>query len=353
MGIFELMEEQGHEELSFCYHRPTGLQAILAIHNTVLGPAVGGCNAFRYTSEDTAIQAALRLSSVMTYQAAVTHADKGGGKAILMLDTDTLQDEAYFRALGRFIEGYKGRLIIQPDLGTSGRDLAWAKRETSHVVGESSPLGVNVSELSTRGIHAGLKACVKQVFDANSLKGLKIAVQGCGEIGCRIIDICLAEGAQVLISDLNFDKIKEVADQHPHVKLIPPADFIFTECDVLAPCAIGPVIFPQDVERLRCKVIAGAAYNIYSDESVILGLHQRGILAVPDFVLNAAEMLLLETEGSHGTKEELLERVDGLYDIMIRILSRAKADDRPPYQVTLQMAQERLSSIGALKAIYC
>jgi len=355
MGIFELMEEHGHEEILFCYNRPTKLKAIIAIHNTTLGNAVGGCRLWKYNSEREALVDALTLSRIMTYQSAVADSDTGGGKAVLWKDFDEETDEAYFRAFGRFVEGLKGRFITYPDLGTDTQEMKYIKRETSFVLPHESPTGIKAesADLTAHGVYWGMKACVKEIYGVSSLDGLTIAIQGVGSVGRRLVNCVKKEKVKLVITDLNYDSIKTVQDKYPDTQVVRPDEILSVECDILSPCALGPVVTRGNISQLKCRIIAGAAYNIVEDPALCQKLFEKGILYAPDFVVNSGELFLTEDALKVLSKEEALDSVKKIYTIMAKVIAISKKENISPYEAACRMAEERIKRVGAVKSILC
>jgi leucine dehydrogenase len=353
MGIFELMEEHGHDEVLFCYNKPTKLKAIIAIHNTTLGNAVGGCRLWRYKSETNALKDALTLSRIMTYQSSVADSDTGGGKAVLCKDFDEEPDEAYFRAFGRFVEGLKGRFITYPDLGTDTQQMKYIKRETKYVLPYESASGIKAesADLTAHGVYWGMKACVKEIYGVSSLDGLTVAIQGVGSVGKRLADCLKKEKVRLLVTDLNYDSIKDVQDKYPDTQVLRPDEILSSKCDILSPCALGPVITRENVSQLKCKIIAGAAYDIVKDVSLCKQLFQKGIVYAPDFVVNAGELFLTEDALRVLSKEQALASVKEIYNIMAKVIAISKKEKTSPYEAACKMAEERIKRVGAVKSI--
>lgn len=352
MGIFEQMEARGHEELIFCYHQPTKLKAIIAFHNTTLGRAIGGCRLWKYESEKEAISDVFKLAEIMTCQSAIADSDTGGGKIVLWHDFDEQPDEAYYRALGRFIEGLKGRFVTYPDLGTDTEDMKYIKRETDHVLLFGYPTGgAESSEITAYGIYWGMKACAKEIYGVSELDGLVIAIQGVGTVGSKLADYLTQENVKLIITDLNYDRLKDVQDKYPQTKIVKPEEIISTECDILSPCALGPVITKKNVSDLRCKIIAGAAYNLLEDAGLCEDLHRMGILIAPDFVINAGEMFLTEDQFRILSKDQALASAREIYDMMAKVIAKSKKENISPYEAGHKMARERLRRVGGVKSI--
>lgn len=361
MEIFKRMEEQGHEELAFCYYPEKDLRAIIAFHNTALGNAVGGTRLFNYKNEDAAIEDALDLSRIMTFQAAIAGTDFGGGKIVLWKSSgngpdDEEPDEAYFRALGRFIEGFKGRLITYPDLGTDNRHMAHIARETKNVILHklSEIKSEESSEITALAVFSGMKACVKHLSGASTLEGLTVAIQGVGSVGKRIAEMVKQDGADIIITDLKYDNLKEVQDKFPDTIIVAPDEILSVKCDILSPCAIGPIITPENIDSLNCRIIAGAAYNILSErKELAMRLHEMGILYAPDFVINAGEMFLTQHALEIISMEEVSEAAQRIYDIIAGILSYSEKENIPPQRAVFQLASKRINEVAKTKGIYC
>ncbi|MBD3169110.1 MAG: leucine dehydrogenase [candidate division Zixibacteria bacterium] len=356
MGIFEKMDQHGHEELAFCCYPDANLRAIIAFHNTALGNAVGGCRLFNYPDEESALDDALDLSRIMTFQASISETDFGGGKIIIWDDPeDEEPDEAKFRALGRFIEGFNGRLVTYPDLGTDSRHMTFISRETEHVILQrvSQTQRRESAEITAQAVLWGMKACIKQLDGASTLEGLTVAIQGVGDVGRRVAELVKDDGATLIISDLRYDNLKRVQDEYPDTRILPPEEIVTADCDIFSPCAIGPVINPDNVEKLRCRIIAGAAYNIISPRrETAMRLHERGILYAPDFVVNAGEMFLTQHALDIISKEEVTAAVHKIYDIMAQILEVSRKEDIPPQRAAFNLAKERINNVARTKGIY-
>ena len=352
MGIFEKMEQHAHEQLIFCYNKPTNLKAIVAIHNTTLGNAIGGCRLWRYKTEGDALDDALILSEIMTCQSSIADSDTGGGKIVLWHDFDEPPDEAYFRALGRFIEGLKGRIVTYPDLGTDTKDMRYIKRETDYVMLFGAPTGgAESAEITACGVYWGMKACAKEVYGRSELDGLVIAIQGVGSVGTKLTDYLMQEGVKLVITDLNYDRLKNVQDRYSQTKIVKPEEILSAECDILSPCALGPVITKKNVSALRCKIIAGPAYNILEDISLSEELRKREILCAPDFVVNCGEMFLTEDTFKILSKEQALASAKKIYDIMAKVIAKSKKENISTYEAAHLIAQERIRKVGAIKDI--
>jgi leucine dehydrogenase len=353
LSVFELMDQHGHEEVAFCYDRTTGLKAIIAIHDTTLGPALGGTRMWNYGAETEALKDALRLSRSMTHQAAVADCDTGGGKAVLWGDPLKDKSEAYFRAYGRFIEGLKGRFVTYGDLGTDECDLRYVRRETNQLApfvatGAGETDGARITAY---GVLCGMKACCKMVFGVSSLKGRTVAIQGVGEVGAHLARYLHGDGARLVISDIVYDAMKRVQDEIPEAKVVRPEHIFEHDCDIFSPCALGGVITQENFDRLRCRIVAGAAYDIIESDIVGDLLYKKGILYAPDFVISAGELFQSADRLEPVTQEASLKRAEEIYDVMVRVLERALREEIPPYRAARKMATERIEQVGRVRTI--
>ncbi len=348
MRIFDEMKKSKHEQLIFCCNRPTGLKAIIAIHDTTMGTSVGGTRLMQYATEEDAIVDALRLSQMMTYQSASFESDMGGGKAVLMVDEGQETDEAYFRAFGRFVEGLKGLFVTYPAFGTTDRDFRYVRRETESVVAMEGS-----HEITAAGVLWGMKACVREVRGTASLKGRHVAVQGAGKVGQFLIDRLADEGARITATDIRYDRLKEVQDRHPEIEIVRPDEILGVECDVLSPCAIGRILNDETIPRLKCRIVAGAASDILEEPRHAEMLKERGILYAPDFVIAGAELYQMEADARGAPRERLLQEARRVYDVMADVITEAKKQDTTPYHVAVARAAWRVGRIQLVRNILC
>lgn len=348
MNIFDGMKKRGHEQLIFCFNRPTGLKAIIAIHDTTLGTSVGGTRLMHYESEDEAIVDALRLSEMMTLESASLESDMGGGKAVLVVDEDDEPDEAYFRAFGRFVEGLKGMFVTYPALGASDREFRYVRRETSSVI----PME-GTHELTAFGVISGMKACVRELTGHSTLNGAHVAVQGVGKVGQLLVDELVEEGARVTVTDVRYDQIKEVQDRHDGISVERPDEILGVECDILCPCAVGRILNDETIPRLRCGIVAGPASDTLEEPRHADLLAERGILFAPDFVIGGAELFQTEPELSGAPRERLRAEAGRVYDVMADIITEAKKEETTPYRIAVARAARRVGKIGMVRNIMC
>lgn len=356
MKLFEEMEKCGHEELIFNNFKDVGLKMIVSLHDSTLGKTIGGLRMNnRYKSDIDAVIESLRLSEVMTYQAATADVDSGGANALLLGDPKTDKNEAYFRAVGRFVESLKGKMIIAPDLGTDAQDFKYIQRETGHTI-----FGLEVEDkerpaarITANGLYWGIKACAKKVFDTPDLAGRSFAVQGLGDVGKNIVDYLKKENTTLYVSDLVYDNIKEVEDKYPDVNVLKPEEILYVDADFLVPCAVGSIIDEHNIDKLKCKIIAGSAYSIFTQEELIDTVSKKGILYAPVFIIAAGELFLLDRNLKLRSTEKCLEETEIIYHILLDILYRAADQGIAPHHLAREEAMKRYREIDRINNILC
>jgi leucine dehydrogenase len=357
MDIFEKMAERGHEELMFCNDKESGLKAIIAIHNTVLGPALGGCRMYPYQSFDEAITDAVRLARGMTYKAAAAGLNLGGGKSVIIADpkevkSDPVRTELLFRTFGRFVEAAGGRYITAEDVGTSVKDMEYVKMETDNVTGIPEALGGSgdPSPVTAYGTYRGLQACVKKAFGTDSVKGLKVVVQGIGNVGKYLVKHLYDDGAKVYINDIDQDSIKNIMNQYKGVEFIEGNEVYGFDADVYAPCALGATVNDDTIDRFKFKVIAGAANNqLAVEEKHGKILLEKGIVYAPDYVINSGGLINVYTEREGYNRDRALEKTKNIYDVVANILDIAEKENIPSYLAANQLAEARIAAIRNTK----
>ncbi|MEL6195809.1 MAG: Glu/Leu/Phe/Val dehydrogenase dimerization domain-containing protein [Myxococcota bacterium] len=354
-GVFSEVTRRDHEQVVYCHDPASGLRAIIAIHNSTLGPALGGCRMFPYANENDALIDVLRLSRGMTYKAAVSGLDLGGGKCVVIGDPKKDKSELLWRALGRFIEGLGGRYITAEDSGTTMNDMELIQRETRHVVGISRSLGGSgdPSPVTALGVFQGIRATVEEHLGKNSLSGLKVAVQGVGHVGYHLVGHLVTSGCQVTVCDVDIGSVKAALDAFPGVEAVEPDLIYDVDCDIFAPCAMGGIVNADTIPRLTCSVIAGAANNQLNDEKAdATALLERGIFYAPDFVVNAGGLINVSNELGGYNQERALKQADGIYDICRDIFRRAKDRNVPVHDAANDLAMERINSLHAMRRTY-
>ncbi|MBK6266546.1 Glu/Leu/Phe/Val dehydrogenase [Marivirga sp. S37H4] len=352
---FNEITKMGHEQVVYCYDEPTGLKAIIAIHNTVLGPALGGTRMWSYASDQEALIDVLRLSRGMTYKAAISGLNLGGGKAVIIGDSKKLKNEAFLRRFGRFVDSLSGRYITAEDMNMNTSDMVHLSYETDHVMGlpESMNGSGDPSPVTAYGVYMGMKATVNKAYGIDSLQGKKISVQGVGQVGHYLVDYLIKEGALVTITDINESNIKRVTDKHD-VTVVNPEMIYDVDADIYAPCAMGATLNDDTITRIKANVIVGAANNQLKDE-VKHGnlLAKKGIYYAPDFLVNAGGIINIfpELMGNYN-KELALEQTEKIYDKCTEILNKAEKENITPHQAALEIADKRIADMGKVKLAY-
>lgn len=351
MAIFEILSKQGdHEEVVFCNDKESGLKAIIAIHNTTLGPALGGTRMWNYASESDALVDVLRLSRGMTYKAAAAGLNLGGGKAVIIGNSKTDKTEQLFRSFGAFVNSLNGRYITAEDVGTTVKDMEYVYNETPWVTGIPKEMGGSgdPSPYTAHGVLMGIKAAVNYKFKTDSLKGLTIAVQGLGNVGSHLVNYLHGEGARLKVTDIDQDRTRKIADQY-NAEIVKPDQIIGTDCDVFAPCALGAVINDSSIGQLKAKVIAGGANNVLAEEKHAAMLEQLGILYAPDYVVNSGGLMNVFVELEGYSPDRAFEKTRVVYDSCMKVFEIATRDKITTAQAADRMAEERIQKVGRVK----
>lgn len=351
MLTFEALEKYGdHEEVIYCHSKECGLRAIIAIHNTALGPALGGCRMWDYASEEDALVDVLRLSKGMTYKASVAGLNLGGGKSVIIGDPKKIKSEALFRTFGAFINSLKGKYITAEDVGTTVHDMEYVFMETPFVTGIPIALGGSgdPSPYTAHGTLQGIKASVKEKLGADELKGLRVAVQGLGNVGSHLVEFLVKEEAIVTIADIDREKCKRLAEKH-QLQVLDPVEIVTSECDVFAPCALGSVITEKNIGDLKCKVIAGGANNQLAEEKLGKQLLELGILYAPDYVINAGGLMNVFVELEGYSSDRAFEKTNQVYDNLMKVYQIAREENLPTQAAADRLAERRIKQIGQLR----
>src|SRR5690554_5623384 len=315
---FDYMAKHRYEQVVYFYDKTTGLKGITCIHNTTLGPALGGTRLWNYESEEDAVKDCLRLSRGMTYKAAAAGLNLGGGKTVLIGDADKVKSEAYFRALGRYVQSLNGRYITAEDVNTSTSDMEYVKMETDYVVGLKGKSG-NPSPFTALGAFHGIRASLKYRFGDDDISKYTFAVQGCGQTGYYLINYLVeAKAKKIYFSEINKDHIARMQKEHPEVEFVDPEDIYSMEVDVFSPCALGAVLNSNTIPKLNAKIVAGTANNVLDEENVHGPmLKERGILYAPDFVINAGGVINVYHEMHTYNVDEVKWEISKIYDRLI------------------------------------
>lgn len=342
--VFGGMTSMNHEQVVHCFDRETGLKAIIAIHNTTLGPALGGTRMWSYEKESDALTDVLRLSRGMTYKAAVSGLGLGGGKAVIIGDASRDKTDALMRKFGEFVNRLGGTYITAEDVGMQTRDMDIVRSVTPHVTGVSEELGGsgNPSPITAYGVYNGMKAAAKFKWGSDSLEGKKVWVQGIGAVGETLVKHLVAEGARVWVDDLSDARCEEVVARYGVQRM--DSEFPYqAEVDIYAPCALGATLNDATIPQLNCSIVAGAANNQLKDE-VVHGraLADRGIVYAPDFLINAGGLISVYSEIVKYSRDETMRKAADIYHHTLEILNRADADRITPHQAAINAAQERI-----------
>lgn len=351
MSTFEMISKHGdHEQVIFCHDKNVGLKAIIAIHNTVLGPALGGTRMFNYKNEDEALIDVLRLSKGMTYKASAAGLNLGGGKAVILGDSKTQKTEGLFRAFGQFVNSLNGKYITAEDVGTSVNDMEHIYMETPWVTGIPKDFGGSgdPSPYTAHGVLMGIKAAAHEKLGTDSLKGMRIAVQGLGNVGSNLVKYLVEEGAKVIIADIDQVRVKAHHDKYG-VEVVAPDQILFTECDIQAPCAMGAIVNDQTIGKFRCKVIAGGANNQLAEARHGDQLRELGILYAPDYVVNAGGLMNVFVELEGYSPDRAFEKTKRVYDNVKKVFEISKRDNIGTHTAADRLAEERIKTIGYLK----
>ncbi|RBP44940.1 Leu/Phe/Val dehydrogenase [Garciella nitratireducens] len=349
MKIFDYMEKYNYEQLVFCHDATSGLKAIIGIHDTTLGPALGGTRIWNYETEEDAILDVLRLSRGMTYKNSVAGLNLGGGKAVIIGDPDKIKSEELFRAYGRYVESLGGRYITAEDMNTTTKDMDIIHEETEHVVGLEGKSG-NPSPVTAYGVFRGLLAAVEEAFGTKDLKDKVVAVQGLGAVGYCLCKHLHEAGAKLIVTDIKKEYINKVV-QDFGAKAVAPDKIYGVECDIFAPCAMGAIINDFTIEQLKCKVVAGSANNQLAEEKHGDMLEEKGIIYAPDYVVNGAGVMNVYEELQGYNEQRAMARASGVYEAIKKVIEIAKRDGIPTYKAADRMAEERIQKIGELQKI--
>ncbi len=353
-GIFDIVTERDHEQVVFCSDKASGLRAIIAIHNTTLGPALGGARMWTYVNDVEALNDVLRLSRGMTYKAAAAGLNLGGGKAVIIGDPRIQKTEQLFRAFGRFIEGLGGRYITAEDVGTSVNDMVHIYHETKYVTGIPFELGGSgdPSPVTAYGSFCGIKACANVRYGNDSLEGRRIVIQGAGHVASGLAKYLTDAGAKVFITDIYPEKAQQVAKDSGAV-VFAPEEVFDIDCDIFAPAALGGVINDKTIVKLKCEIIAGPANNQLGDEEKhSKELAARGIMYAPDYVINAGGLINVASELEGYSQPRALKQAENIYNTLKKILLRSQELNITTIEAANHVADERLNAIAATKRIY-
>lgn len=341
--VFGQLSFENHEQIVFCHDKDTGLKAIIGIHNTVLGPAIGGTRMWNYDNEWEALNDVLRLSRGMTFKASITGLNLGGGKAVIIGDAKTQKTPELMRKFGEFVNSLGGKYITAEDVGMATEDMDTVREVTPYVVGVSESQGGsgNPSYNTAYGVLMGMKAAAKYKFGSDVLDGKSVFVQGVGNVGEALIGHLLKDGAKVTVTDINKERLESIGNKY-NVKVYQGNDVYSQAMDIYAPCALGATINDETINKIKAQVVAGSANNQLAEERHGVRLQEKGIVYAPDFLINAGGLINVYAEIEPCDKQETIRRTENIYHTTLEILKRAAKEDMTPNVAALKMAKERI-----------
>lgn len=354
MRFFDEIDKRDHEQVVLCSDKQVGLRAIIAVHNTTLGPALGGTRLWAYATEEEAMRDVLRLSRGMTYKAAVAGLNLGGGKAVIIGDAAMIKNESLFRTYGRFVDTLGGRYITAEDVNTSVQDMEWVRMETKHVTGISRALGGSgdPSPVTGLGVFVGMKAAVRKVFGSDSLKGKRVAVQGAGKVATYLCEHLAKDGAKIVLTDIAEERAKSLA-RRVKATFVKPDKIYEQPMDVFAPCALGGILNDDTIPRLKCAVVAGGANNQLLDEKKHMQmLIERKIAYAPDYAINAGGLINVANELEGYSEKRALQQAEGIYEIIRNIFEIAEREKLSTSAAANKIAEDRIAAMGRINQIY-
>ncbi len=347
LSLFADIKTTNHEQIVFCNDNATGLKAIIAIHNTILGPGLGGTRMWNYSSEAEALNDVLRLSRGMTYKAAISGLNLGGAKAVIIGDASKHKTEALMRKFGRFIENLNGKYITAEDVGTTTKDMEYVNMETDSVVGlpESMGGGGDPSPVTAYGVYMGMKASAKKAYGTDSLSGKKIAIQGIGKVGMHLVEHVKKEGAEIFVSDINLNSLKHASETFG-AKIVEGNEIYGLNVDVFAPCALGAILNTENIDVLNCDIIAGAANNQLAIEDEHGNqIKEKGLLYAPDFLINAGGLINVYSEYIGYNRENAMRDTENIFDTTLSIYDLAEQKGMHTQRAATILAQKRIDDI--------
>lgn len=343
--IFGSIETMGHEQVAFCHDQETGLKAIIAVHSTVLGPALGGTRMWNYASDAEAIKDVLRLSRGMTYKASISGLNLGGGKAVIMGDARKDKTDALMRKFGEYVNRLGGTYITAEDVGMTTRDMELVKEKTDFVTGIPVSMGGSgdPSPVTAYGVYMGMKASAKYKWGNDALGGKRIVVQGIGNVGENLVKHLSEEGATVFINDINQERLEAVSKLYG-AKIIGADEVYDTPMDIYAPCALGATVNSDTLKRLSCEIISGAANNQLADENIHgKEVMDRGMIYAPDFLINAGGLINVYSELNGYDRDKALAQAENIYNVTLDILAKSESEGITTNDAATQIAEKRIA----------
>lgn len=352
MEVFELIEKYGHEQVVFAHDKVSGLKAIIAIHDTTLGPALGGCRMWPYESEEEALNDVLRLSRGMTYKNSAMGLNFGGGKAVIIGEPRRDKSEELFRAFGKFVHSLGGRYITAEDVSITTEDIGLANLETPYVAGVAGKSG-NPSPATAYGTFVGMKAAVKEVYGSEDLKGKKVAIQGAGSVGYYLAKHLHEAGAEILVSDIYEEKLRPFVENF-NATVVLPDEIYSVDADVFAPCALGGIVNDKTIPQFKFRIVAGSANNQLGEPRHGGMLKERNILYIPDYVINGGGVINVAGEFESGgyNRDRAYAQIATIYDKVEKLIAISKERNILTAEAADIMAEERIEKLGRLKRIH-
>src|SRR5699024_3849986 len=348
MKIFKSLENENYEQVIVCSDKETGLRAIIAIHDTTLGPALGGTRMWPYDSEEEALEDALRLAHGMTYKNSAAGLNLGGGKAVIIGDPRKDKSEAMFRKFGQYVDSLGGRYITAEDVGTTEQDMDYINMETKYVTGTSGGKSAgDPSPVTAYGIYQGIKATAKVTFNESSLKNKVIAVKGLGHVAYTLCNYLHEEGAKLIVTDINKEAVSRAVNDFG-ATAVNPDEIYGVDCDIFVPCALGAIINDDTIKQFKAKAIAGSANNQLKEDKHGDLLHEMGITYAPDCVINAGGVINVADELVGYNQKRAMTKVDKIYNSLLRVFEISKEEKIPTYLAADRMAEERIEKIAKL-----
>ena len=345
MDIFKEMSKEGHEQLVVSADPETGLQAIISIHSTLLGPSLGGCRFWPYKNFEAAVSDALRLSKAMTFKAAISGLNLGGGKAIIC-GPASIKTPELLRAFGRFVDSLNGLYFTAEDVGMTVPDLDIVREVTRYATGvsEGNGGGGDPSTMTALGVLCGMRRCLAEVSGEESFRKRTVAIQGLGKVGATLAELLHKEGAQLIVSDLDSSRAKKIASPFG-AKVVSPARIVTIPCDIFSPCALGGILSARSIPKLKCRIVAGSANNQLDKPSDALRLQKRKILYAPDYVISAGGVINIACEMEKYNREKAEQRVVAISDNLAVIFARSREEGITPVEAADRMVEERLKKV--------
>ncbi len=354
MFQFEMLEKHNHEQMVLCSNKEAGLRGIIAIHDTTLGPAIGGTRMRPYDTVNDALLDALRMARAMTYKSAISGLNLGGGNAVIIGDPKKDKSEKLFRTFGKYVDSLGGRYITAEDVGTNVRDMEYVRMETKFVAGISKALGGSgdPSPVTAYGVYVGMKATAKKRWGYDSLRGKKVAIQGAGNVASYLVEHLYHEGAQIIITDKNEEKLRKIIST-VKAHIVKPEEIYSVDAEIFAPCALGGTINKETIEQMKFDIVAGSANNQLADENEdCKALAEKGISYAPDYVINAGGLINVANELEGYRQDRALRQAEGIYDTLIRVFDLAENAQITSLEAANRLAEERLKMVASLKNIY-